>query len=659
MIRTDQSFTAAAWLRWSDKDGDYTVAEQRGTHQAPFRLGNTPDRGLVFTLTSADTADATVQGVQSDVEAPVGEWFHLAGVYDAEAKTASLYLNGVQIGTAPVGFPAWNAATVMTLGTNILGDLDETWVYQRPLSAADVTGMIASATATATLAAAPTVQKKAGPIPAATQAGGFDYQHPKLENCIASPGETGYAEYDARIQERPYSSCWSAYLYIQHYVEEEDDNGNRIKKRAFKLGSVWAALAKSVADAAIAVQNDDTLRFRATWVAHSYLGNETGTGVVNGGVTGVKPHDMKMFTRLDEFAIVDKDGRVKVPGNKLRGLYLDMLVEADAKDEGDCDTGDPGGPRDVSGWVTNSDENFLIQAEGSPTHNTICSFIPQISLHANGPGNFMNIPLYSQKVFDERGKLIGILRKGSDPGENKRWVPNFRCDWRIFGDNDPDVADRKYACVNTRAKQVFVMSESRDTDWPEVTRHIRAALNADNKGTFPPLRPGHDWTKPSYPPTRKILGNEQNKAIPGNWGAPGANNPAGAPLTRGPEVVTSAENRLHFQRIDLHMDQGAIEENHWLLANVNKPYNINTCKYYERSKYPNPDKPLVLPYRRDLSCDEYPFANSMEGAKRAKGNYSLRVVDTTQNRLHGTQIWKFFADFRVGEGNKFWVLTED
>jgi hypothetical protein len=53
VIRTDQSFTTAAWLRWSNKDGDYTVLEQRGTHQAPFRLGNTPDHGLVFTLTRA------------------------------------------------------------------------------------------------------------------------------------------------------------------------------------------------------------------------------------------------------------------------------------------------------------------------------------------------------------------------------------------------------------------------------------------------------------------------------------------------------------------------------------------------------------------------------------------------------------------------------
>ncbi|MEN3541279.1 LamG-like jellyroll fold domain-containing protein [Microbispora sp. ZYX-F-249] len=104
VIRTDQSFTAAAWLRWSDKDGDYTVLEQRGTQQAPFRLGNTPDHGLVFTFTSADAAHATIEGVVSDVEPPVGEWLHLTGVYDAAAHPSSLYLNGTLVEPTPGAF---------------------------------------------------------------------------------------------------------------------------------------------------------------------------------------------------------------------------------------------------------------------------------------------------------------------------------------------------------------------------------------------------------------------------------------------------------------------------------------------------------------------------------------------------------------------------
>ncbi|MDF2708198.1 MAG: hypothetical protein K0R62_3850 [Nonomuraea muscovyensis] len=39
-------------------------------------------------------ADATFEGVLAGVEPPVNEWFHLAGVYDATGKVATVYPNG-------------------------------------------------------------------------------------------------------------------------------------------------------------------------------------------------------------------------------------------------------------------------------------------------------------------------------------------------------------------------------------------------------------------------------------------------------------------------------------------------------------------------------------------------------------------------------------
>ncbi|MFI6498727.1 DNRLRE domain-containing protein [Nonomuraea typhae] len=133
LINTDQSFTVGAWLKWSDKDGTYTALEQRGTHQAPFRLGNDPERGLVFTFTSADTTAPTVEGVFSDVEAPVNEWFHLAAVYTHNPSTATLYLNGRPIGSSTLSFASWKATGPLTLGTAITGSLDEVWVYDHDL----------------------------------------------------------------------------------------------------------------------------------------------------------------------------------------------------------------------------------------------------------------------------------------------------------------------------------------------------------------------------------------------------------------------------------------------------------------------------------------------------------------------------------------------
>ncbi|MEU6793123.1 DNRLRE domain-containing protein [Nonomuraea wenchangensis] len=133
VVNTDQSFTVAAWVKWNDNDAAYTVLEQRGTYQAPFRLGNDPDRGLVFTFTSADTANPTVEGVFSNVDAPVNEWFHLAAVYTQNPSTATLYLDGRPIGSSALSSASWKSTGPLTLGTAMTGSLDEVWVYGHDL----------------------------------------------------------------------------------------------------------------------------------------------------------------------------------------------------------------------------------------------------------------------------------------------------------------------------------------------------------------------------------------------------------------------------------------------------------------------------------------------------------------------------------------------
>ncbi|MFC7106876.1 DNRLRE domain-containing protein [Nonomuraea rubra] len=403
VIRTDQSFTIGAWLRWSDKDGDYTVAEQKGIHQAPFRLGNSPDHGLVFTFSSADTADATIEGVLSGVEAPVNEWFYLVGVYDTAVKTASLYLNGTVIKTASVSFPTWNADTAMTLGSKMRGDLDEVRIYQRAFNADDVAGMFASAIAPATTGVSTTL-REAGSAQAATQTGGFDYQHLSMEQCQVSPAETGYAERDARIREQPYLSCWSSYLYIMDYEEEVDDDGVRRMVKSNLHSSILKTLWELLKDVLTEpFDDDDVLRFRATWTIHSYLGDATGNKVVNGGESNLKPTEMQMFVRVDELAVVDGvGGRVKVSSDKLRGFPMDLLLHTYGwgADGGDCDTEDWTRFKDVSGWHAKSDEKYLIKASTSST--MICSLMPYIRI--SNDIYSLKIPLWSQKVYSAAGK---------------------------------------------------------------------------------------------------------------------------------------------------------------------------------------------------------------------------------------------------------------
>jgi hypothetical protein len=179
VIRTDSSFTVAAWLRWADKDGAYKVVEQKGAHKAPFLLGNTPERGLVFAFTSADAEDATTEALFSDVEPPVDEWFHLAGVYDATSKTATLYLNGTAIKTATIGFPAWNAESALSLGTDMSGALDDVWVYGKALDADEIMALSGGSVTQKTAS-----QAKANVRALAAASNNFVYDRIDYNECV-------------------------------------------------------------------------------------------------------------------------------------------------------------------------------------------------------------------------------------------------------------------------------------------------------------------------------------------------------------------------------------------------------------------------------------------------------------------------------------------
>ncbi|WP_326828976.1 DNRLRE domain-containing protein [Streptosporangium sp. NBC_01810] len=148
LIRTDESFAIAAWVRLDDGDGRYAIAEQKGANAAPFHLGVDPAHGLVFTMKQTDSAASSEEGALSETAPPVGEWFHLAGTYDYASKKLSLYLNGNLIKTQTISFAPWNANGPFTIGTSIKGGIDDLWVFPRGLSAAEVSDLYAHPGAT-------------------------------------------------------------------------------------------------------------------------------------------------------------------------------------------------------------------------------------------------------------------------------------------------------------------------------------------------------------------------------------------------------------------------------------------------------------------------------------------------------------------------------
>ena len=157
VLYTDQSFTASAWVRLDDADpgtpapdlptGNEAAMGQSGQYMSAFWLGYRYYNGVPtwrFTMRDADAdTGAFVDALSAPLTtADVGKWFHLAGVFDANAGTMRLYVNGVLVATS-VRTAAWHADGPLTIGGALwtpvggqpaLGDLwrgaiDEARVY--------------------------------------------------------------------------------------------------------------------------------------------------------------------------------------------------------------------------------------------------------------------------------------------------------------------------------------------------------------------------------------------------------------------------------------------------------------------------------------------------------------------------------------------------
>ncbi|MEV6157810.1 DNRLRE domain-containing protein [Nonomuraea sp. NPDC052129] len=215
VLRTDQAFTVAAWLRVSDRDAAYTFLEQRGAHQAPFRIGNDAEHGLVFTMSRTDDANASVEGVLSGVKPPVNRWFHLAGVYSKESGSVALYLDGNQIGNSAISFPSWNSTAPMTLGTALTGSLDDVWVFNRDLNADEVFSVQDGGPTAETSTENSTAAKS---MNAMATAGKYDRIDPA----------TCHKEYGARrthgLMKNRFSGCIKYKVSVHHQTQQDDDD---------------------------------------------------------------------------------------------------------------------------------------------------------------------------------------------------------------------------------------------------------------------------------------------------------------------------------------------------------------------------------------------------------------------------------------------------
>lgn len=134
--------TLAIWMRKSSNAlrGAFCINDTAGTSR--FYLGLSSGGGAIASVTSSSNSTSGATGA---TVTPNDQWYHVAGVYVAEASRI-VYLNGVSDGTSTTTRPVsgFNRLTFGCLFTGTsessrwIGELADAVVYNRALSAAEV-----------------------------------------------------------------------------------------------------------------------------------------------------------------------------------------------------------------------------------------------------------------------------------------------------------------------------------------------------------------------------------------------------------------------------------------------------------------------------------------------------------------------------------------
>ncbi|KRF42176.1 LamG-like jellyroll fold domain-containing protein [Paenibacillus sp. Soil787] len=121
VVDTTQSYSVSAWVKPDNIANYRTAVSIDGTQGSAFYLQLRGDTGkFAFTGLNADQAQAAGTFASADSVPAANTWYHLTGVYDAAAKTLSLYMNGALQQTVPYTL-AWKAAGNTAIGRGKYG----------------------------------------------------------------------------------------------------------------------------------------------------------------------------------------------------------------------------------------------------------------------------------------------------------------------------------------------------------------------------------------------------------------------------------------------------------------------------------------------------------------------------------------------------------
>ena len=147
VLRTDQAFTVAVWVKLSGTAGWQAAVSQDGNRVSGFMLGYDSTAGRwMADLPLSDVDNPYSAHLLSTSVPQTGVWTHLALVNDVGAHQLRLYVNGQQEAAVTTS-PTWNASGALAIGRGKLnglsanywtGDLDDVYTYTGVKTQADI-----------------------------------------------------------------------------------------------------------------------------------------------------------------------------------------------------------------------------------------------------------------------------------------------------------------------------------------------------------------------------------------------------------------------------------------------------------------------------------------------------------------------------------------
>ncbi|WP_402464364.1 LamG-like jellyroll fold domain-containing protein [Isoptericola aurantiacus] len=147
VVDTQASYTVSAWVsldRLPDTYWGTILGQETSNGTSAFFLQANRDGQFAFSY------DGEPRAI-SDVDPVLGQWYHVTGVRDAEARTLTLYVNGEQVGESSVcgGFDATGPLTIgrgQWSGDPVdfwPGSIDDVRTFDRALDADEVAAVMA------------------------------------------------------------------------------------------------------------------------------------------------------------------------------------------------------------------------------------------------------------------------------------------------------------------------------------------------------------------------------------------------------------------------------------------------------------------------------------------------------------------------------------